>query len=70
VETRGNAQRDGRCRTARVAEERFASGIEHIDKTDAVRVRSSQILAQMVNERDWERQKKPTTQNPSSGNAR
>ena len=42
--------------------ERFAGDIDQFYQkavSDAVRTRSSQFLAQAINERDWERQRKP-----------
>ena len=43
-------------------EDRFGTDLEGFYKeamADAVRVRSAQFLAQIINERDWERQRKP-----------
>jgi hypothetical protein len=42
--------------------DRFADNLDHFYKEamgDAIKARSSQFLAQMLNERDWERNKKP-----------
>ena len=42
--------------------DRFADNLDHFYKTamaDAVRQRSAQFLAQLINERDWEKGKRP-----------
>jgi hypothetical protein len=51
-------------------EDRFANDPDHFYKkamADAVRVNSAQFLAQLINERDWERQRRPMAiPNPAS----